>query len=86
MYFSNLFTSFLNAGRLIKVSKIKLPVFRWIVKPLLSIAVSSLFSDMLARTLFPVSQIGYLAVLIVGTAAIYFPLLFLLGSVSRDDL
>ncbi len=84
MYGSNLFTSIRGAHRLLRKTKTRLPVFRWVVKPLLCAATAALLGDGLARAVCGGGG-WYLALFAGITAAVYFPLLFLLESVTRDD-
>ena len=86
MYVSNLLTCFLNVGRLMKVSGAKMKILSEILLPL-SFAVCICFLTTSAIKAFgTLSNLVYIILLCIICSPVYILVLFLVGSVTRDDI
>lgn len=86
MYFSNILTCFLNVGRLIKVSGAKFKFIQEILLPLISAFCIALLSDTLLRLFSVTNSLVYIILLCAVCLPLYFIMLFLLGTVTAEDI
>lgn len=88
MIVSNLLTSFLNIHRLLSVTGLKIKWGQWIIKPILAMATSSMFSLLLLRVpaIASLPQLAYVVILGVLAAGLYCLILPLIGCVTKEDL
>ena len=85
MYFSNLLTCFLNVGRLMRVSGAKMKIGTEILLPLFSAVAVTLLCDTALRRI-PLLPLPVYLVLLAGICLpVYFLLLVLFGSVTREE-
>ncbi|MBQ2676228.1 MAG: polysaccharide biosynthesis protein [Clostridia bacterium] len=85
MVISNVFTSFLNLLRLIKVTKIRFLAFEWIIKPLTA-SVSAAALSYLFLNLLGDFGIIYLVLYIIITTVLYFAVMYLIKGITDKDL
>ena len=86
MYFSNLLTCFLNVGRLIKVSGVKLDVLNHLAFPLSGALSISLIFNALINRLIPCGDLVYIILLSIFSIAAYIGFLFWLKIISWDEI
>lgn len=86
MYFSNFFTCFLNTGRLIKVTKLRLDLTNIFFLPACGAFTLCFGVNTLLKTLFDMSDLMYTVCLSVICLSLYFVYLFMLGIIDRDDI
>lgn len=85
MYISNFLTAFLNVGQLIKESKAKIKVFLWFIIPFLtSLSIMLPLSRILS--IFALSELVYIILLCVIGFPLYFFVLYIFKSFSKDDI
>jgi len=84
---SNLFTSFLNLRRLLKVTQITFKWFDWLVKPGLAVAAASIPANFI-HTIISSSAALWISVIAASVICVvcYFLLLFPLGCINKKDL
>ena len=88
MVFSNFLTSGLNLHRLLKVTEVKLRDFEWIIKPLLSVALSAALMRLCGRIL-PVETLPQLLRMLCGGGGmclLYALCTYLLGAWDKEQL
>lgn len=88
MVFSNFLTSGLNLHRLLKVTEVRLRVFEWIIKPLLSVALSAALMRLCGRIL-PVATLPQLLRMLCGGGGMclfYALCTYLLGAWDKEQL
>lgn len=86
MYFSNFLTCFLNVGRLLKVSGAKLKTAQDILLPLISAFCITLLADTFLRFIPFGGDLVYIILLCAVCLPLYLILLFLFGTVTKEDL
>ncbi|MCQ2440792.1 MAG: oligosaccharide flippase family protein [Clostridia bacterium] len=86
MYFSNLLTCGLNVGRLIKVSEAEFDAVKTVFIPLVGAIVITLLFDTLISMIHGLPNLVYITLLCVTSIPSYIAFLFMLGSVSTDDI
>ena len=88
MVFSNFLTSGLNLHRLLRVTEVRLRVWQWIMKPLLSIALSVALVALCGRVL-PVSMLPPIVKMLCGGCGIcliFAACTYLLGTWDKEQL
>lgn len=86
MYFSNFLTCFLNVGRLIKISKAEIKTAAEIIFPLLLALSVTFLSDTILNLFMVQNILVYIILLSVISIALYFVLLFICGTVNKDEI
>ena len=86
MYVSNLLTCFLNVGRLMKVSGAKMKILSEILLPLSFAVCISFLTTSAIRVFGTLSNLVYIILLCIICIPVYILFLFLVGSVTRDDI
>ncbi len=85
MYFSNLLTCFLNVGRLIKISKVKINYIKTVVIPAVIALTVSLFIRFLLLQIKGLSVLWYTLLFCLFSCTIYTALIFGLNIAKRED-
>ncbi len=86
MYFSNLFTCFLNVSRLIKKSRASFSFLNELILPLLLAATVTLLTNCILGIFAISSSLVYIILLCIISIPLYCLLLFLFGIVSVDEI
>lgn len=86
MYFSNFLTCFLNVGRLLRVSGAKLKFLEEMLIPLLSAFGITLLTNILVASLSALNNLLYIIILCLICIPAYILLLFLFGTLKKDDV
>lgn len=86
MYFSNLLTCALNVGRLIMVSKARLKVLNEVILPLSAAFCITLLADTLLRLVTVMNNFVYLLLICLISLPLYLIFIFLIGTVTVDDV
>ena len=86
MYFSNVLTCFLNVGRLLHVTRVKIHFINEILLPLTSAAVIAIACDRLLGLLGGIGNLVYIILLCVISLPLYCGAMLMFKVVSPDDL
>lgn len=86
MYFSNFLTCFLNVGRLIKLTKVKLYPLREIFIPLLSSLTVTLLTNFLINYISYINILVYIILLCLISIPLYVLLLLILGVIEKSEI
>lgn len=86
MYFSNVLTCFLNVGRLLHVTRVKIRFINEILLPLTSAAVIAIACDRLLGLWGGIGNLVYIILLCVISLPLYFGAMLMFKVVSPDDL
>lgn len=86
MYLSNLLTCVLNVGRLMKISGARLKFLTEILLPLSSALCVTLLADTIIKMLGALPNLVYIILICLISIPAYTVLLFLFGSMTRDDI
>ena len=86
MYFSNVLTCFLNVGRLLHVTKVKIRFINEIILPLTSAAVIAIACDRLLGLLGGIGNLVYIILLCIISLPLYCGAMLMFKIVSPDDL
>lgn len=86
MYLSNALTGFLNVGRLIKISRVRLYALKEIILPVISAAFTVLLTDYIIGLFPQINNLVYIILLCVFSVSAYILLLFLFGAVKSDEI
>ena len=86
MYLSNLLTCVLNVGRLLKISGARLKILTEILLPLTSALCVTLLADTLIKMLGALPNLVYIILVCLISIPVYAVLLFLFGSMTKDDI
>ncbi len=86
MYFSNLLTCFLNVGRLITISFVKINFFKELVLPLCFATASTYISNLIFSNFSNIPDLVYIILFVVVSIVIYLVLLVLTGNISKKGL
>ena len=86
MYFSNVLTCFLNVGRLLHVTRVKIHFINEILLPLTSAVVIAIACDRLLGLLGGIGNLVYIILLCVISLPLYCGAMLMFKIVSPDDL
>ena len=86
MYFSNVLTCFLNVGRLLHVTRVKIRFINEILLPLTSAAVIAIACDRLLGFWGGIGNLVYIILLCIISLPLYFGAMLMFKVVSPDDL
>ena len=86
MYFSNVLTCFLNVGRLLHVTRVKIRFINEILLPLTSAVVIAIACDRLLGLWGSMGNLVYIILLCIISLPLYFGAMLMFKVVSPDDL
>lgn len=84
MYISNIVTSILNAHRVLKISKTKLNLDMWVIKPLISVVSACIACNIISSYIIIQNNIIDIVFKVGIIGGVYVGLLFLFGVIKKD--
>ena len=86
MYISNIVTSLLNAHRVLKISKTKVNLDMWVIKPLISVVSASIACNIISDYIIIQNSILDIVFKLGIIGGVYVVLLFLFGVLEKDSI